>query len=80
MCRVILHELIDRIPEGELVAAQRFLEYLATSPAYRAALSARFDEEPVNEEDAAAMTRALDEVRAGRVVAHDDILREFGLR
>jgi hypothetical protein len=33
-----LHALIDQIPEGELPAAQRFLEFLASSPAYRAAL------------------------------------------
>jgi hypothetical protein len=32
--REALHELIDRIPEGEIVAAQRFLEYLARSAAF----------------------------------------------
>jgi hypothetical protein len=35
MSRYILHQLIDRIPEEELSAAQRFLEYLAVSPAHR---------------------------------------------
>ena len=80
MSRDILHGLIDRIPEEELPAAKRFLEYLATNPAYRAALSAPLDDEPVTETDAAAITRARDEVRSGMVIPHDDVLREFGLR
>jgi hypothetical protein len=80
MSRHVLHLLIDRIPEEELSAAQRFLEYLAVSPAHRAALSAPPDDEPVTEGDAAAIARAREEVRLGKVVSHDDVLREFGLR
>jgi len=80
MSREPLYELIDRIPEEELPAAKRFLEYLLVSPAYRAALIAPPDEEPVTEADAAAIERARNEVRLGKVVAHDEILREFGLR
>jgi hypothetical protein len=80
MSRNTLHDLVDRIPEGELSAAQRFLEYLAASPAYRAALSAPPDDEPVTDDDAAAIARAREEVGSGKVVSHDDVLREFGLR
>jgi hypothetical protein len=69
MSRDTLHDLVDRIPDEELPAAKRFLEYLAISPAYRTALSAPPDDEPVTEADV-----------AGRVVSHDEILREFGLR
>ena len=47
MVRELLHELIDRIPEAEIPAAQRYLEYLATSAAFRAALCAPPDDEPV---------------------------------
>jgi hypothetical protein len=79
MSREPLYELIDRIPEGELPAAKCLLEYLLVSPAYRAALTASPDDEPVTEADAAAMERARNEVRLGKVVAHDEILREFGL-
>jgi len=74
MSRRTLHDLLDRIPEEELPAAQRFLEYLAVSPAYRAAWSAPADEEPVTDGDAAAIARARE------VVLHDDVLGEFGLR
>jgi hypothetical protein len=80
MSRDTLHDLVDRIPEEELPAARRFLEYLAVSPAYRAALSAPPDDEPVTDADDAAITRARDEIRAGQIVSHDEILREFGLR
>lgn len=80
MNRETLHDLVDRIPEGELPAAQRFLEYLAFAAAYRAALSAPTDDEPVTESDGAAIVRARDEVRAGKVISHNEILREFGVR
>jgi len=58
MSRDTLHELVDRIPEAELSAARRFLEYLASSPAYRAALLAPPDDEPVTEGDARAIRKA----------------------
>jgi hypothetical protein len=74
-----LHALIDRIPEDELPAAQRFLEFLTCDPAYRAALCAPADDEAVTEGDAKAILRARAEIHAGNVVAHGEILREFGL-
>lgn len=80
MNRETLHELVERIPEQELSAAQRFLEYLSVSPAYRAALAALPDDEPVTEGDAAAIARAREDIRAGRVVPHEEVLSEFGLR
>jgi hypothetical protein len=80
MTREALHELIDRIPEGEIVAAQRFLEYLATSAAFRATLSAPPDDEPITRGDAESIARAQGDLRAGRVVSHEEVLREFGVR
>jgi hypothetical protein len=78
MSRDTLHDLVDRIPEEELSTARRFLEYLVVSPAYRAALIAPPDDESITGGDAAAIARAAEDVRAGRVASHDDILREFG--
>jgi len=80
MSRETLHHLVDRIPDAELAAAQRYLEYLASNPALRAALTAPPDDEPVSADDVEAIRRALDDVRAGRVSSHDDVLREFGLK
>jgi hypothetical protein len=80
MARETLHELVDRLLEAEIPAAQRFLEYLASSAAFRAAMSAQVDDEVVTEGDAEAIARAQQDVRAGRVVSHDEMLREFGVR
>jgi hypothetical protein len=80
MSRGILHDLVDRIPDEELAAGKRFLEYLVVSPAYRAALSAAPDDEPVTDADTTEIARAPEEVRAGRALSHEEILREFGLR
>ena len=80
MSRESLHHLVDRLPDAELAAAQRFLEYLAANPALRAALAAPPDDEPVTAQDLEAIRRAQDDVRSGRVSSHDDVLREFGLK
>jgi hypothetical protein len=53
---------------------------LAINTAYRAALSAPEDEEPVTEDDAAAIVRSRQEASSGLATSHDEILREFGLR
>jgi hypothetical protein len=79
MNREALHDLVNRIPENDLAAAQRYLQYLAASPAYRAGLSAPPDDEPVIADDSEAIEKAAGEIRAGKVASHDDILREFGL-
>jgi hypothetical protein len=78
MAREVLHNLIDRIPEAEISAAQRFLEYLASTPAFRAAILASPDDEPVTPGDAEAIARARADIESGRIVSHDEILREFG--
>ena len=80
MTRESLHELIDRIPEEEIAAAQRFLEVLATSAALRAARSAPPDDEPITSGDADAIALAPRDIQAGKVVSHEEILREFGVR
>jgi hypothetical protein len=80
MTREALHELVECIPETEIVAAQRLMERLATDASFRAALSSPLDDEPVTEGDAQAIARARADLRAGRVVSHDEMLREFGIR
>lgn len=80
MSREVLHELIDRIPDSEIAVAQRVLERLARDAAFRAAMSAPPDDEPVTAGDEEAVARARRDLQAGRVVSHDEILREFGIR
>ncbi len=80
MTRETSHELIDRIPERDIVAAQRVLEHLAKDASFPAAMSAPPDDEPVIAGDAEAIARARRDLQAGRAVSHDAILREFGTR
>jgi hypothetical protein len=51
---------------------------LTASPAYRAALAAPPDDEPVTAGDARAIEETAAKIRAGKVVAHEDSC-EFGL-
>ncbi|MBI5281702.1 MAG: hypothetical protein HY858_08485 [Candidatus Solibacter usitatus] len=60
-----LHQLLDELPESELWKVR-----LALCPS---------DDEPVTDQEAAALLRAEEEVRSGRVVSHEDVLKEFGL-
>jgi hypothetical protein len=80
MDRNSLHRLIDRIPDADLLAARRFLEYLAVSPAFRAVQTATLDDEEVTRADEESMARAQADIEAGRVTSHEEVLREFGLR
>jgi hypothetical protein len=80
MTREALHELVDRIAESDIIAAQRLLERLASDASFRAALSAPLDDEPVTFGDAEAIARAHADLRAGKVVSHDEVLHEFGIR
>lgn len=59
---------------------QPALGYEVVSPAYRAALTASLDDEPVTAGDARAIAIAREDLRDGRVGSHEEILDEFGLR
>jgi CO dehydrogenase/acetyl-CoA synthase beta subunit len=76
-----LHRLVDELPESESHAAKRFLEYLRNmgDPVLRAMLEAPEDDEPEMEEERAAVTEAQEDFKAGRVVSHQELKREFGL-
>jgi hypothetical protein len=60
-----LHHLVDQLPESEIVAAERYLEFLLAQEA------------PVDD----VLLRRIDEQRANPSpgIPHEEILREFGL-
>ena len=70
MTREALHEQIDCIPESGIIAAQRLLERLARDAAFRAAMSAPPDDEPVTAGDAEAIARAGRDLQAGMTWFH----------
>ena len=60
-----LHELIDRLPESELPAATRYLEFLLVREA------------PVDPDMLARIRQAREHRSSG--TAHEEVLKEFGL-
>ena len=76
-----LYRLIDRIPEGEVHTAERFLEYLAWhgDPLLRKLFEAPYDDEPMSEEEEAGVREAWDDYKTGRVQTLEEVKKELGL-
>jgi hypothetical protein len=77
-----VRSLVDRLPDEELAAARRYLEYLrdlGADPVLRAAHEAPLDDEDEAAEEADAAKQAREEVARGDVVSTDDLRRRLGL-
>jgi hypothetical protein len=74
-----LYQLIDELPEGEELAARRFLEYLRDRHVEYTPENAPFDDEPLTEEDKIALAEADEDIRAGRVVSDKEVWSHLGL-
>lgn len=78
------HTLIDELPEQEVRAARRFLEYLRLRGAdsLRSVLDAApLDDEPVASDDLDAISEGFEDMRRGDAVSHEEamrLLREAG--
>lgn len=73
-----LRALVDDLPEPKVHAALRFVEDLRTSeedPVLKALRDAPFDDEPLTEEDLAALREAQGEEVQGRLIPHEEIRR-----
>ncbi|HEY8022475.1 MAG TPA: hypothetical protein VIH93_15325 [Thermoanaerobaculia bacterium] len=76
--RVVLHSLVDELPDEEVVAAKRFLEFLRSrsQDSLRVLLDgAPLDDEPVTAEDLAAIREGLAEKAKGEVVSQQEAER-----
>jgi predicted transcriptional regulator len=75
-----LHSLVEELPEPEVHAALRFLEYLrreTSDPVARALQEAPYDDEPLTAEDLAELDAAERDHQEGRLVSHDEARREL---
>ena len=72
------HELLDMLPQEKIAAVRTLLEAMV-EPLSRSLASAPVEEEEVTPETAAALDRARASLARGEGVAHEKILREFGL-
>lgn len=72
------HQLLDQLDAGQLAAVVHLLQVM-TGPLSRSLSLAPVDEEEVTPDTAAALERARASLARGEGIAHEDILREFGL-
>ena len=69
-----LHALVDRLPDGRAALLLRALHgdrdalYLASLPE---------DDEPATDEERAAVAEAMESVRAGRLIPHEEVRRRL---
>jgi len=73
-----IHQLVDGLPDSEVHAALRFLEYLrleTSDPVARALKRAPEDDEPLTEEDLADLEAAERDWQDGRFVSNDEAKR-----
>ena len=75
-----LRQLIDELPESELHAAERFLQFLGNEghdPFLAAMQRAPIGDDPVTPEEEALIQEGLDDLAAGRVVSHEEVRRRI---
>ncbi len=76
-----LYRLVDRIPDEDVRAAERYLEYLTEfgDPFVRALMNAPEEDEVISPDEEEAVQEGLEDIAAGRVHSLDDVKQELGL-
>ena len=75
-----LYRLVDGLPEAEIHAAERYLEYLASQgdPFIRKLMNAPHDDESATEEEEVGVREAWEDYKAGRVQTLEEVKQELG--
>ncbi len=73
--------LIDNLPESELHAVKRYVQYVRDlqDPFLNALADAPWDDEPLTDEDRAAVAEAREDIAAGRTISAEDLRKELGI-
>ena len=79
--RQAIKDLIDDLPDLELHAVKRFVQYVRDmdDPLLRLMAEAPWDDEPVTEEDLEAIEESNRDIAAGRVISHQDLKAGLGI-
>ncbi len=72
------HALLDLL-SAEKLAAMRSLLAVMVEPLSRSLASVPVEEEEITADTAVALDRARNSTARGEAIAHEDLLREFGL-
>lgn len=75
-----LYQLVDGLPETEIQAATRYLEYLAAlgDPFLRTLSSAPPSDEPFSEDDRVALEEGRQALTTGDTVSDEELRAELG--
>ena len=76
--RDALHQLLDSLPDELLPAAEARLAALRDDPFLRFMLAAPEDDEPLDEEDLAALAEAEAEMARGETISLEEFERRYG--
>jgi hypothetical protein len=76
-----LKDLIDQLPDRELYAVRRFIEFLRDSsdPMLDMLLEVPQEDARLSEETLSALDEADCDIRSGALVPHEELKRELGL-
>ena len=76
-----LYRLIDRLPDTEIQAAVRYLEYLTecSDPLVRIAMAAPEDDEELSERGHRLLDEGRQDLAAGRTYTLDEVKRKLNL-
>ena len=76
-----LYRLVDRLPDAEGLAAERYLQYLTAygDPLVRAALSVPEDEDELSNAGRLLLNEGREDLAAGRTHTLDEVKRELEL-
>jgi predicted transcriptional regulator len=79
MTKTDLHRLVDELPDSAVSLATRLLAAVRdeADPLLSLLENAPVDDEPVTPEEEAAIEEALEDVRAGRLVPHEEVWRRL---
>ncbi len=73
-----VHSLVDQLPPAQLAAVEGLLSVMVDHVAH-ALRNAPIDDEPVTEEEAAALRRSEEWFRHNKGIPMDEVMAEFGL-
>ena len=76
-----IKELIDGMPPDELLVIKRFIQYVRDmeDPFLRNLAEAPWDDEPLSDEDVAALAEAKADIKAGRLIPAEEVYRELNI-
>ena len=77
-----LKELIDDLPDRDLYAVKRYIQFLnyVDDPVAMSMAEVPPDDEALTDEEIAAIAEGKADIKAGRLISHEEVVREFGLR